>query len=135
MAPAWAAPKQPGEAGSSRLGNVWGPNGVLPTFERVPAPHKAPEPARAGVPAKVWASLILAWGWGWVAPVPSGVAGLIVPAGYVVGLIFGIWGRGEVQASDRLGRVLATLAIAVNAINLVQTLYGMLGYLLAPLWG
>jgi hypothetical protein len=36
------------------------------------------------------------------------VAGLIVPAGYVVGLIFGIWG--EVKASDRRGRMLATLA-------------------------
>jgi hypothetical protein len=131
MAPAWAAPKQRGEAGSSRLGNVWGPNGVLPTSERVPAPHKAPEPARAGVPPKVWASLILAWCWGLVAPVPFGVAGLIMPAGYIVGLILGIWG--EVQASGRLGRMLAAVAIIVNAYHLAWTLYGMLWYRLAPL--
>jgi hypothetical protein len=129
VAPAWAAPRPPREAGSARLGNVWGPNGVLPTSEHVPAPYKTPEPARAGVPATVWASLILGWGWGWVAPVPSGVAGLIVPAGYVVGLIFGIWG--EVQASDRRGRMLATLAIIVNGFNLAWTLYGILWYRLA----
>jgi hypothetical protein len=60
------------------------------------------------------------------------VAGLIVPAGYVVGLIFGIWG--EVQASDRRGRMLATLAIIVNGFSLAWTLYGILWYRLA-LWG
>lgn len=80
VAPVWAAPKQPGEAGHSRLGNVWGPDGVLPTSERVPASYKAPW--RAGVPPKVWASLLLWWCWGWVAPVPSGMAALIMPAGY-----------------------------------------------------
>ena len=80
----------------------------------------------------VWASLIWGWGGGWGAPVPSGVAGLIVPAGYVVGLIFGIWG--EVKASDRRGRMLATLAIIVNGFNLAWALYGMLWYRLA-LWG
>jgi hypothetical protein len=131
VAPVWATRSRPARS-SSRLGNVWGPNGVLPTSERVPAPYKAPEPARA-VPSKVWASLILAWCWGLVAPVPSGVAGLIIPAGYVVGLILGIWG--EVQASDRLGRFLAALAITVNAVNLAWTLYGMLWYRLVPLWG
>jgi hypothetical protein len=60
-----------------------------------------------------------------MAPIPSGVAGLILmPAGYVVGLIFAIWG--EVQASDRLGRTLATLAIILNGMSLMWTLYGML---------
>ena len=132
-APVWAAPRHPGEAGSSRLGNVWGPNGVLPTSERVPAPYEPPDPAKSeGVPSKVWASLILGWCWGWVAPDPSGAVGLILPAGYVVGLILGIWG--EVQASDRLGRMLATLAIIVNGSNLAWTLYGMLWHRLA-LWG
>ena len=129
VAAVWTAPKQPGEAGHSRLGNVWGPDGVLPTSERVPAPNKAPR--RAGVPPKVWASLMLWWCWGWVAPVPSGAAALIMPAGYIVGLIFGIWG--EVQASERLGRMLGAVAITVNAIALAQTLYGTLW--LHPLWG
>jgi hypothetical protein len=123
-APAWAAPRPPDEAGPTRLSDVWGPNGVLPTSEPVPAPYEAPEPARAGVPPKVWASLILAALWGWVAPVPSGVAGLIGPAGYAVGLVLGIWG--EVQASDRRGRMLGALAITVNAIHLAWSLYGML---------
>ena len=125
-APAWAAPRPPGEVGASRLSNVWGANGVLPTSERVPAPlFKAPLPARArAVPPKVWASLILGFCWG-LAPVPSGVAGLILlPAGYIVGLIFAIWG--EVQASDRLGRTLATLAIMLNGMSLAWTLYGIL---------
>jgi hypothetical protein len=83
----------------------------------------------------VLGSLILAFGWGLVVsltPLP-GVAGLILrPAGYVAGLILGIWGRGE--ASDRLGRILAELAILFNAINLAWTLYGMLWYGRA-LWG
>jgi hypothetical protein len=131
VAPAWAAPRPPGEAGSSRLGNVWGPDGVLPISERVPAPFKPSETARRrAVPPKVWASLILWWGWGWVAPVPSGAAGLILmPAGYIVGLILAIWG--EVQASDRLGRMLATLAIVLNGVSLASALYGMLWYRLA----
>jgi hypothetical protein len=77
-------------------------------------------------------SLILGLGWGLVvslAPLP-GVAELILrPAGYVAGLILGIRGRGE--ASDRLGRILAELAIIFNAINLGWTLYGMLWYGLA----
>jgi hypothetical protein len=56
-----------------------------------------------------------------------GVAGLILrPAGYVAGLVLGIWGRGEVQASDRLGRILAEVAIIFNAINLAWTVYGLL---------
>jgi hypothetical protein len=136
VAPAWTAPKPPDEPGPLRLDDVWGPNGVLPTSDRVPAPYYKPlEHAGAGIPSKVRASLILGLGWGLVAsltPVPV-VAGLILrPAGYVAGLILGIWGRGE--ASDRLGRILAELAILYNAIHLAWTLYGMLWYRPA-LWG
>jgi hypothetical protein len=40
------------------------------------------------------------------------------PLGYVLGLILGISGKGEVQAFDRLGRILATVAIVFNVINL-----------------
>lgn len=69
-----------------------------------------------------------------MAPVPSGVAGLILmPAGYVVGLILAIWG--EIQASDRLGRGLAMLAIVLNGMNVAWTLYGMLWPRLAALRG
>jgi hypothetical protein len=134
LAPGWAAPS-PSEAGASRLGNVWGPTGILPTSERVPAPFKPSETAKArAVPPNVWASLILAWCWG-LAPIPSGVAGLVLmAAGYVVGLILAIWG--EVQASDRRGRILATLAIIINGINLAGTFHGMPPwYRLGNLWG
>ena len=132
-APAWTAPKPADEPGPLRLDDVWGPNGVLPTSDRVPAPYYKPlEHAGAGIPSKVLGSLILAFGWGLVVsltPLP-GVTGLILrPAGYVAGLILGIRGRGE--ASDRLGRILAELAILFNAINLAWTLYGMLSYRLA----
>ena len=78
-------------------------------------------------------SLILAWGWG-VIPLTllPWVAGLILrPAGYIVGLIIGIRGRGECRASDRLGQIVAMLAIILNTINLVWTVFGALGYGLA----
>jgi hypothetical protein len=62
------------------------------------------------------------------------VAGLtLMPAGYIVGLILAIWG--EIQASDRLGRTLATLAIILNGMPLVSTLYGVLRLGLAALRG
>jgi hypothetical protein len=62
------------------------------------------------------------------------VEGLILmPAGYVVGLIFAIWG--EVQASDRRGRMLATLAIILNGMSLAWSLYGMLWARFAALRG
>jgi hypothetical protein len=55
------------------------------------------------------------------------VAGLTLrPAGYVAGLVLGIWARGEAQASDRLGRILAEVAVIFNAINPAWTVYGLL---------
>jgi ABC-type multidrug transport system permease subunit len=62
-------------------------------------------------------SLILAWGWG-VVPLPFAWGLILSPLGYVVGLILGIRGKAEVRASDRLGGILATVAIMFNAINL-----------------
>jgi hypothetical protein len=127
VAPAWTAPKSPDESGPLRLDDVWGPNGVLPTSDRVPSLYYKPlEHAGAGVPPKVLLSLLLALGWGLVVSLMplSWVAELILrPAGYVAGLVIGIRGRGE--ALDRLGRVLAELAIVFNAINLAWTVYGL----------
>ena len=136
-APARTAPMPPDEPGPLRLDDVWGPNGVLPTSEHVPAPYKRLEPARASrVPWKVWMSLILASGWLVVPLTLSGVTGLILrPASYVAGLILGISGRGEVRAQDRRGRILAELAIIFNALNLAWAVYEMLWYRLAPFWG
>lgn len=135
VAPAWTAPKAPDEPGPLRLDDVWGPSGVLPTSDRVPAPYYKPlEHAGAGIPSKVRASLILALGWGLVVsltPLPVVAELILRPAGYVAGLILGIRGRGE--ASDRLGRILAELAIIVSGVNLAWTLYGMLWYGLALL--
>ena len=64
-------------------------------------------------------------------PLPVVAELILRPAGYVAGLILGIRGRGE--ASDRLGRILAELAIIVSGVNLAWTLYGMLWYGLALL--
>ena len=71
-------------------------------------------------------SLILAFGWRvvYVALLPLTWGYFLGPLGYVVGLILGISGKGEVQASDRLGRSLATVAIIFNAINLVWSVLG-----------
>jgi hypothetical protein len=130
VAPAWAGSKPPGEP-SPRLGDVWGPNGVLPPSDRVPAPYQPLEPAGAlGIPSKVWVSLFLAWGW-WGLPftlLPLGAARILRPAGYAAGLILGISGRGELRASDRLGRFLAIAAIIANAIFLAWTLVQVLGH-------
>ena len=59
VAPAWAAPRS--DEPSPRLGDVFGPNRVLPTSDRVPAPYERLEPGRAlgEVPSTVWLSLIL----------------------------------------------------------------------------
>ena len=71
-------------------------------------------------------SLILAFGWRvvYVALLPLTWGYFLSPLGYVVGLILGISGKSEVQASDRLGRILATVAIMFNLINLA---WGVLG--------
>src|SRR5512132_2491097 len=128
VAPAWIARKSPDEPGPWRLDDVWGPNGVLPTSDRVPAPHYKPlEHAGAGAPPMVLVSLLLALGWGLVVsltPLPFVAELILRPAGYVAGLVLGIRGRGE--ALDRLGRVLAELAIVFNAINLAWAVYGLL---------
>jgi hypothetical protein len=130
VAPAWTAPKSPDEPGPLRLDDVWGPNGVLPTSDRVPSLYyKPPEHAGAGVPPMVMVSLLLALCWGLVVslmPLPWVAELILRPAGYVAGLVIGIRGRGE--ALDRLGRVLAELAIIFNAINLAWTVYGVLLY-------
>jgi hypothetical protein len=127
VAPAWAAPKSPDEPGPLRLDDVWGPNGVLPTSDRVPSPFYKPlEHTGAGVPPKVLVSLLLALGWGLVVslmPLPWVAELILRPAGYVAGMVLGIRGRGE--ALDRLGRVLAELAIVFNAINLAWAVYGL----------
>jgi hypothetical protein len=127
VAPAWTAPKSPDEPGPLRLDDVWGPNGVLPTSHRVPALYyKPPERAGAGVPPMVRVSLLLALCWGLVVslmPLPWVAELILRPAGYVAGLVLGIRGRGE--ALDRLGRILAELAIILNAINLGWTVYGL----------
>jgi hypothetical protein len=73
-------------------------------------------------------SLILAFGWRvvYVPLLPLTTWGSFIgPLGYVVGLILGIRGKGEVQASDRLGRILATVAMGFNFINLVWSVLGI----------
>ena len=120
--------ESPDEPGPLRLDDVRGPNGVLPTSDRVPSPYYKPlEHAGAGVPPKVLVSLLLALCWGLVVsltPLPWVAELILRPAGYVAGLVIGIRGRGE--ALDRLGRVLAELAIIFNAINLAWAVYGLL---------
>jgi hypothetical protein len=77
----------------------------------------------------VLVSLLLALCWGLVVslmPLPWVAELILRPAGYVAGLVLGIRGRGE--ALDRIGRVLAELAIIFNAINLAWTVYGLLLY-------
>lgn len=72
-------------------------------------------------------SLILAFGWRvvYVALLPLTWSVFLSPVGYVVGLILGISGMGEVQASDRLGRILATVAIMFNVINPAWSVLGI----------
>jgi hypothetical protein len=61
------------------------------------------------------ASLILWLVWGMIAwqmaarlPWPAGL--IVLPLGYIVGLVLGNMGRVEVEKSDRLGQVLAIIA-------------------------
>lgn len=106
------------------------------TPDGVPAPYERLEQGVAhreslGVPWKVWVSLILWLGWGMIAwqtaallPWPAGL--IVRPLGYIVGLVLGNMGRVEVEDSDRLGQVLAIIAIALNAIALVSSFVSML---------
>lgn len=132
--PAWAVSRRPDEPSPWQLGDVSGPDGVLPTSDRVPAPFKRLEPPGGlGIPAKVWMSLILAFAWGMIAGLTSPLlpwgAGLILQAvGYIAGLILGIWGHAEVRASDRLGRILADIAIAANGFNLAWIVIGAIRF-------
>jgi hypothetical protein len=125
--PAWAERGAPDHRSPPRLDDVFEPSGDLPTSDRVPAPHKSLErPGSSGIPSKVWMSLILAFGWRvvYVALLPLTWGSFLGPLGYAVGLILGISGKGEVQA-DRLGRILATVAIIFNAINLAWSVLGV----------
>ena len=137
LAPAWNVPR-PDETSLRRLGDVFGPDGVLPTSDQVPAPFKRLEPSGAsGLPSKVWTSLILAFGWGFAWGMAAGLTGPALPlgarlilqaAGYVAGLILGVKGRSEVEPSDRTGRILGTIAIALNAFHLAWTVVGAIQY-------
>jgi hypothetical protein len=138
LASAWSVPARPDETSLRRLGDVFGPDGVLPSSDNVPAPFKHLEPSGAlGIPPKVWMSLILAfvWGFAWAM-----IAGLTSPAlpwrtrvilqavGYIAGLILGIWGRAEVGPSDRTGQILGNIAIALNALRLAWTVIWAIQY-------
>jgi hypothetical protein len=126
--PAWAEREASDHRSPPRLDDVFETRRILPTSDRVPAPHKSLErPGSLGVPSKVWMSLILAFGWrvAYVALLPLTWGFFLGPVGYVVGLILGISGKGEVQASDRLGRILATVAIMFNVINLAWSVLGI----------
>ncbi len=128
--PAWAVPRRPDEPAP-----WWSEDALEPTGG-VPAPNRLLEPPVArqgslGIPSKVWVSLILALVSGPIgamtaALLPWGV-GLVVRAlGYLAGLILGTMGRAEVRASDRLGQIVATVAIVWNAIGLLWTVVGVL---------
>ena len=128
LAPARKAPERPDEISLRRLGDAFGSDGILPTSERVPAPFKDPEtssPSR--LPSKVWISLALALAWGlapWVMAgltspaLPLGTRLILQAAGYIAGLILGIWGRAEVPPWDRLGQILGNIAIGLNGYRL-----------------
>jgi hypothetical protein len=139
VAPAWAVPRRP-DGFPPSPGNAWEPNSVPRTSDGVPAQYKGLEPEVArngslGIPWKVWVSLGLAFGWGLisisVAP-QLGMAGLLLlPVGYVAGLILGNMGRVEVKGSDRVGQILAIIAIGLNAIKLVLTVLNVVPYALS----
>jgi hypothetical protein len=125
--PAWAE-RASDHRSTPRLDDVFEPSGVLSTSDRVPSPHDSLErPGSLGVPPTVWMSLILAFGWRvvYAALLPLTWGFFLGPLGYVVGLMLGISGKGEVQASDRLGRILATVAIMFNVINMAWSVLGI----------
>jgi hypothetical protein len=128
MAPAWNVPERPDETSLRRLGDVFRPDGVLPTSDQVPSPFERREPSRASrIPWKVWMALILGLVWGFALRMIAGQTSLSLPlwarfllpaAGYIAGLILGIWGRAEAGASDRREEILGNIAIALNAYRL-----------------
>ena len=137
LAPAWNVPLRPDETSLRRLGNVFGPDGVLPTSDQVPSPFGRLEPSKTSrIPLKVWISLILALAWGFALRMIAGTslslplwARFMLPAaGYIAGLILGIWGRAEAGASDRRGEILGNLAIASNAYRLAWIVFGAIQY-------
>ena len=138
MAPAWNVPGRPDEPSARRLGDVFGPDGVLPTSDQVPSPFGRLDPSGAsGIPSKVWVSLILALFWGGASGMIAGLTSPALPwgarlilqaAGYIAGLILGIWGRAEAGASDRRGEILGNIATALNAFRLAWTVIATIQY-------
>ena len=138
LAPAWNVPERPDETSLRRLGDVFGPHGVLPTSDQVPSPFRRVEPSKAlRIPWKVWISLTLAIVWGFVLRMIEGQTSFSLPlwarfmlpaAGYIAGLILGIWGRAEVGASDRRGEIYGNIAIALNAYRLAWIVFGAIHY-------
>jgi hypothetical protein len=137
LAPAWNVPR-PDETSLQRLGDVFGPDGVLPTSDQVPSPFRRVEPSGASrIPAKVWISLTLALVWGFALRMIAGQTNLSLPlwarfmlpaAGHIAGLILGIWGRAEVGASDRRAETLGNIAIGLNAYRLAWIVFGAIQY-------
>ncbi len=138
VAPAWNVPERPDETSLRRLGDVFGPDGVLPTGDHVRGPVKRREPAGASrIPSKVWMSLTLALVWGFASGMmprltspasPWGNRLILEAAGYIAGLILGIWGRTEVPPSDRRGQILGNTAIALNGFRLVSKVIWAIQY-------
>jgi hypothetical protein len=129
-APAWNVSERPDETSLRRLGDAFGPDGVLPTSDRVFTPPKRLEPSGAStIPSKVWMSLTLAlvpeFALGMIVGLPIPPSGLppgtrliLQAAGYTAGLILGMWGRAEVLPSARLAQILGIIAIALNGFRL-----------------
>jgi hypothetical protein len=140
LGPAWNVPERPDETSLRRLGDVFGPDGVLPTSDQVPAaPTKLLESSEASrIPSKVWMSLILALLWGfasgripWLTGLaPSWGTPIVQAAGYIAGLILGIRGRAEVVPSDRRAQILGNTAIALNGFRLAWAVMFALQYVL-----
>jgi hypothetical protein len=138
VAPAWSVPGRPDETSLRRLGDVFGPDGFLPTSDQVPSPFERLEPSGASrIPSKVWMSLILGLVWGFALrmiagqtspSLPSWARFILPAAGYIAGLILGIWGRAESGASDRRGEILGNVAIALNAYRLAWIVIAAIQY-------
>ena len=53
---------------------------------------------------------------------------MLPAAGYMAGLVLGIWGRAEVGASDRRAETLGNIAIGLNAYRLAWIVFGVIHY-------